>query len=155
MIYRITNCHAMGRLPRTVHRLHRWIYISHRRMCQSLPPDRPSGKWPRCLPPSWPQQKITGLKAAKPFSPTLLSCKLLINELWPEQNGWHIADDISRCIFLDKNHCSLIKFSLKLLPMGTINNKSALVQVMAWCLFSTKPLPEPMLTMFYDTIWCQ
>ena len=37
--------------------------------------------------------------------------------------------------------------------MGTIDNKSVLVQITAWCWTITKPLPEPMLTMYYDAIW--
>ena len=31
-----------------------------------------------------------------------------------------------------------------------IDNKSALVQVMAWCQAGNKPLPEPMLTQFTE-----
>ena len=35
--------------------------------------------------------------------------------------------------------------------MGPMDNKSALVQVMAWRRKGDKPLPEPMLTQFTDT----
>ena len=38
------------------------------------------------------------------------------------------------------------------IPKGVIDNKSALVQVMAWHRTSNKPLPEPMLTQFTDTL---
>ena len=34
--------------------------------------------------------------------------------------------------------------------MGPIDNKSALVQVMAWCQTGNKPLPEAMMTQFTD-----
>ena len=34
-----------------------------------------------------------------------------------------------------------IKISLKFVPEGPIDDQSALVQVMAWCWISTKPLP--------------
>ena len=54
-------------------------------------------------------------------------------------------------IFLNENVRISIQISLKFVPKGPIDNKSALVQVMAWCLFSAKPLPEPMLTQFTDT----
>ena len=45
---------------------------------------------------------------------------------------------------------TLIQLSLKFVPKGTIDNKSALLQVMAWCVFGAKPLPEPMRTQFTD-----
>ena len=41
-----------------------------------------------------------------------------------------------------------MKISLKFVPNGPIDNKSALFQVMAWRRTGTKPLPEPMLTQF-------
>ena len=37
------------------------------------------------------------------------------------------------------------KISLKFVPKGSIDNKAALVQVMAWCRIGDKPLSEPML----------
>ena len=40
---------------------------------------------------------------------------------------------------------------MKFVPKGTIDNKSALVQVVACRLIGTKQLPEPMLTQFTDT----
>ena len=36
----------------------------------------------------------------------------------------------------------------KFVPKGPINNKAALVQVMAWHRTDDKPLPEPMLTQY-------
>ena len=38
-----------------------------------------------------------------------------VNTLRPEQNGWHFADNIFKCIFLNENHSILIKFHLSLL----------------------------------------
>ena len=61
-----------------------------------------------------------------------------------------LADDILKCIFLIENPRISIKISLKFVPKGPIDNKSALVQVMAWCRTGDKPLPEPMLTQFTD-----
>ena len=61
------------------------------------------------------------------------------------------ADNIFRCIFLNENVRILIHISLKFVPRGSNDNKSALVQVMAWCQTSDKPLPEQMLTQFTDT----
>ena len=44
----------------------------------------------------------------------------------------------------------LIQISLKFVPKGPIDNKAALVQVMAWRRTDDKQLPEPMLTQFTD-----
>ena len=43
------------------------------------------------------------------------------------------------------------KITLKFVPMGLIDNKWGLVQVMAWRQSGAKPLSEPMLTQFIDT----
>ena len=42
------------------------------------------------------------------------------------------ADDIFRRIFLNEKFCMLIKNSLKVVPKVAIDNKLALVQIMAW-----------------------
>ena len=57
-----------------------------------------------------------------------------------------IADNIFKYIFLNE----IVRISLKFVPKGPIDNKSALVQVMAWRRTGDKPLPEPMLTQFTD-----
>ena len=57
-----------------------------------------------------------------------------------------LADDIYNRIFLNENH----RISLKYVPRSSIDNKPALVQVMAWRRTGDKPLPKPMLTQF---IW--
>ena len=43
-----------------------------------------------------------------------------------------------------------IKIWLKLVPEAPIDDKSALVQVMAWCQTGTKPLPEAVVAQFND-----
>ena len=58
------------------------------------------------------------------------------------QNGRHFRRRHFRCIFMNKKICISIRISLKFVPKGPIDNKSAL--------FGTKPLPEPMLTQFTD-----
>ena len=55
------------------------------------------------------------------------------NSSSPEQNGRHFADDMFKRIFLNENVRIAIKISLTIVPRGPIENKSALVQVMAWC----------------------
>ena len=59
-----------------------------------------------------------------------------------------LADDIFQCIFLNEDDKILIQISLKLIPRSPIDNKPALVRVMAWHWIGDKPLSEPMLTQF-------
>ena len=51
---------------------------------------------------------------------------------------------------MNEKFCILIQISLKFVPKGLIDNKTALVQVMAWCQTGDKPLPEAMLIEFRD-----
>ena len=67
-----------------------------------------------------------------------------------QHNGRHFADDIFKCTFMNEKFCISIQISLKFVPKGSIDNKSALVQVMAWRLTGDEPLPGPMLTQFTD-----
>ena len=62
-----------------------------------------------------------------------------------ETNGRHLADNISKCIFLNENVWIPIKISLKFVPKGRISNIPALVQTMAWRRPGVKPLSEPMM----------
>ena len=61
-----------------------------------------------------------------------------------------LADDIFKCICLNENDKIQIQISLKHVPRSPIENKYALVQVMAWRRTGDKPLPEPMMTQFTD-----
>ena len=45
---------------------------------------------------------------------------------------------------------TLIRISLKFVPKGPIENKSELVQVMAWRRSGDKPLPKQILAPFTD-----
>ena len=60
-----------------------------------------------------------------------------------------ITDDIFKYIFNEGVWIS-ITISLRFVPKGPIDYKSALVQVMAWHRAGEKPLPESMLTKFTD-----
>ena len=68
----------------------------------------------------------------------------------PDQNGRHFADDTFNRILMNEIFSISIPNSLKFVPKGPIDNKGALVQVMAWRRTGDKPLPEPMLTQFTD-----
>ena len=67
------------------------------------------------------------------------------NTLRPRQDGRHFADDIFMCIFFNENCCILIKFSLKYVRKGPIDNNTALVEIMAWRRSGDKPLSQPMM----------
>ena len=69
----------------------------------------------------------------------------VMNTLRPRQNGRYFADDIFKCIFLNKNVWIPIEISLKFVPKGPINTIPALFQIMAWHRPGDKPLSEPMM----------
>ena len=73
-----------------------------------------------------------------------------INSFLHRQNGRHFPQDIFKCIFVNGMFCILIWISLKFVPQGPIDNKWALVQVMAWHHIGAKALPELMLIQFTD-----
>ena len=68
-----------------------------------------------------------------------------VNTLRPKQNDHHFAADIFKCILLNEMVWISINISLKLVPGGSINNISVLVQIMAWRRPGDKPLSEPMM----------
>ena len=70
--------------------------------------------------------------------------------LRPIQNGHHFAADIFKCILFNEIDRIPIQISLKSVQRGSIDNKSALVQAMAWHRTGDKPLTEPMMTQFND-----
>ena len=69
----------------------------------------------------------------------------MIITLRPRQDGRHFADNIFNCIFLNEMVWISIKIPLKLVPGGSINNISALVQIMAWRRPGDNLLSEPMM----------
>ena len=71
--------------------------------------------------------------------------RLINNTLRPKQDGRHFADDIFTCIFFIENCCILIKFSLKYVRKGPIDNNRALVQIMAWRRSGDKPVSEAIM----------
>ena len=60
------------------------------------------------------------------------------------------AYDNFKCIFLNKDDGNPIRISLKFVASSPIDNKLALVQVMAWRRRGDKSLAELMLTQFTD-----
>ena len=74
-----------------------------------------------------------------------INCIDLVNTLRLRQNGRHFADDTFNRIFMNENVRISIKFSLKFVPKGPVNNIPALVQITAWCRPGDKPLSEPVM----------
>ena len=68
-----------------------------------------------------------------------------VNTLRPTQNGCHSTHSSFKSIFFKENVRISIKFSLKLVPKGLINNIPALDQIMAWHRPGNKPLSEPVI----------
>ena len=56
-----------------------------------------------------------------------------------------------KCIFCNEKHSILIQIWLTFVPNDPIDDKSSLIQVMAWHYSGTKPLSEPMMTHFTYT----
>ena len=83
----------------------------------------------------------------------VLMCGQPVNTLRLRQNRHHFADDIFRCIFVNGKFCILIKILLKFVPKGSMDNKPALVQIMAWCGLGHKPLSEPVYVYIYIYIY--
>ena len=65
-----------------------------------------------------------------------------------------LANDTFRCIFSNEDDRIPIQISLKFVLRGPIDNKPALVEVMAWRLTGDKPLPDPMKIQYIDAyVW--
>ena len=73
-----------------------------------------------------------------------------VNSYLPDKMAAILADDNFKCIFLNENDRIQIQIPLKFVPGNLIDNKPALLQVMAWRWTGDKPLPKPMLTQFTD-----
>ena len=71
----------------------------------------------------------------------------------PGQNDRHFSSALPSII--SANFRVMIQISLELVPRGRIDDKSALVQVMAWRRTGDRPLAEPVLTQFIVLgSWC-
>ena len=70
---------------------------------------------------------------------------LYVNTLRPRQNGRHFPDGTIRRIFLSENVLTSLQNPVKCVSTVRINNKPALVQIMAWRRPGDKPLSEPMM----------
>ena len=87
------------------------------------------------------------------MAPVCVVIHMLPVTIYPldKMGGIFILENIIfKCIFLNENDRISIQISLKLVPKSPIDNKAALVQVMAWRRTGDKPLPEPTMTQITD-----
>ena len=61
-----------------------------------------------------------------------------------------LVNDIFKYIFLNETDRIPIQVSLIYVFRSPVDNKPALVQIMAWCRRGDKPISEPILTQFID-----
>ena len=89
------------------------------------------------------------------YSAALLHRHWLLTRLPLHKMAAILADDIFKRIFVNENFIIPIQISLKFVPRSPIDNRPALVQLMAWRRPGDKPLPEPMLPQFPDAYMWQ
>ena len=67
-----------------------------------------------------------------------------------------LADNDFKCVFLNKNDIITIRISLQFVPRSPIDNRPALVQVMAWRRTGDKPItltnPDPVHWRIYGAL---
>ena len=66
----------------------------------------------------------------------------ILTHLPLDKMAFTLAGDNVKCIFVNESDRIPIRFSVKFVPRSTIDNKPALVQVMAWWQAGAKPLPN-------------
>ena len=95
----------------------------------------------------WSHESVIQIQGmARVWPETAKSARSPFNSSSPRQNGRHFADDIFKGIFMNEKFPISIQNSLKFVPKGLIDNKSALVRVMAWRQTCDRLLSEPRLT---------
>ena len=73
--------------------------------------------------------------------------KLRSHTILHEESGWHMTDDIIKCIFLNENILISIKISIFFLK-GQFDIKPESIQVMTWRWLSDKSLSEPVMIQY-------
>ena len=85
----------------------------------------------------------------RPYAELMVNCNVLGCWIWsnilPLRPTRHFPDDIFNCSFLNVNVWISIRISLKFVSEALIDNKIALVQIMACCRPGDKPFSKTML----------
>ena len=79
--------------------------------------------------------------------------KFLLNTLTPEPNGWHFADNIFKCIFLNENWYSFIEIVLHFVLMSVTDDESAFVKRMAMTMYILTVNRTMHLKIYTDKWW--
>ena len=89
------------------------------------------------------------MKQIQPFQKHWLQITSIVVCRLNTLHGWRdeaIAIlQITFWVFLNENYCILIKIWLNFVSKNLIDNKSAWVQIMAWCRTGDTPLSGPMI----------
>ena len=89
----------------------------------------------------------------KTHEKTFHSIAPFFNTLWPRLNGCHFSDDSFKWNFCEQEMFKLrLRFHWSLFIWFELTIFQDLVQIMAWCLFSAKPLSEPMMVSLLSLI---
>ena len=121
-----------------------WVMYMSRKACVNFiiqaAPDRGQSSWgqhassrPQMGPLLAPWTLLSGVLCTKQNILKSHSTKITFHTLRLGQHDCHFVVNIFKQIFLNENCCILIKISLKFVDKGIINNRPALVQIMAWC----------------------
>ena len=62
-----------------------------------------------------------------------------------------VSNTVCKCIFLIENLWNFIQISLKFIPKASIDNKSALVQELACCMFNAEPMTSKLTKAYICT----
>ena len=91
---------------------------------------------------------VMNIKSSDRSKSHCYTCVHLAAFVLPAQSQLCVGNSLSLLLGnkLNIQKYSYIKLSLKSVPGGLINNKTASVKVMAWCQVCNKALPEPILT---------
>ena len=74
-----------------------------------------------------------GLHLPKYFRNLIYVCgRCEVNALRPRENSCHFASDTFKRIFMNEKSIFSTQISLMFVPVGPVNNISALVQILAW-----------------------
>ena len=77
-----------------------------------------------------------------------------VNSLAPGRLLFNIRKVIFKLTLVNGGWCISYEIALRWMQQGLTDDKSTLVQVVAWCRPSgNKPLPEPKLTQIYVAKW--
>ena len=93
--------------------------------------------------------RVTGLCAGK--FPTQMASNAENTSIWWRHHVYvPCSNDLTHYIILSVNHCMFTNIAMAFVRKGAIDNRSALVHVMAWPQTGAKPSSEPMMAQIIE-----